>query len=229
MKNTMKINASGRTVVLLSFIACIFLSVSCNKEPEGNYYKYQNKENVFSGNAYEYLKAATGTYDSMLLVIDRIEGLKDSLSNMQLTVFALPNLCFQTVVQNLNILRKSEGKTPLYLGTVDSSQLDTLICKYLIPGSYPTDSITFIDGVSLQSLKYGYRMHAQPIRVNASGFVNGGPRKLYFSDPKNSIYVRDWVRTTTQAVNIKTSNGVVHILTANHDFGFQEFVERMNH
>src|SRR5699024_3247240 len=104
-----------------------------------------------------------------------------------------------------------------------------LITRYIIPGQYPTDSIIFIDGRYFSSLKYGYQMQAQPIRVDASGLVNGGPSKLYFSDPKNSRYTRDWVRTTTQAVNIKTEDGIIQVLSGNHNFGFQEFVERMNH
>ncbi len=215
----------------LAFLILGSMSIlfACNKEHNA-YYNFQNEERIYSGSSLEYLKSQDGEYDSMLTVIKRVGWIEDSLSNGKtMTIFAIPNQCFSTVIQNLNSLRHSENKSSLYLQSVDSSQLDTLISRYLIPGLYPTDSITFIDGMKVPSLKYKYNMQVQPLQVNASGLVDGGPNKLYFSDPKNSRYTRDWVRTTTKAVNIMTSDGVVHLLSSNHNFGFQEFVERMNH
>ncbi len=210
---------------LLLFI--LIMVVSCSKD-RNEYYSFKNKEQAFSGSTIEYLSSRNGEFDSMLLVLNRIGFISDSMKSAPVTVFAIPDQCFETVIQNLNVLRSSEGKNPLYLSTVDSSHLDTLICRYIIPGLYPTDSITYIDGMPLTSLKYGYMMNVQPIQVNASGFVNGGPQKLFFSDPKDSKYIRDWVRTTTQTVNIKTDDGYIHVLSGNHNFGFEEFVKRMN-
>src|SRR5699024_5315229 len=129
--------------------------ISCEKNHNA-YYNFQNEDRVFSGSTMNYFSSQEGDYDSLLVVLNRISWIKDSLAKGGATVFAVPNQSFRNVIGNLNVLRVSENKSPLYLNTVDSSQLDTLIARYFIPEELPTDSITFIDGRFLNSFKYGY-------------------------------------------------------------------------
>lgn len=210
----------------LATCAVLLALAACSKDT-GDYH-FENKLNVYAGTTYEYLQHNKGIYDSLLLVAERVPWLKDSLQNGKLTAFAPTNSSFDLVIRNMNALRKTAGKSPLYLATVDPLQLDTLSARYFASSLYMTDSLLFTDGVYFTSIRYNRALHAQILDANASGYVAGGPKNIYFSDTRGSKFQRDWQRTTTQAVNIKTSNGVIHILVPTHEFGFGEFVLRMN-
>jgi len=48
-----------------------------------------------------------------------------------------------------------------------------------------------------------------------------------FSNTKGSKFVKFWSSTTTGSNNIETTNGIVHVVTPDHIFGFDEFVKRL--
>jgi len=228
MKNLLRnifTNKWGGALIL----GLLVIAIGCSKSHEGPYYNYQNKNAVFDGNSYSFLEAQGGLYDSLLYVIDKVPNLKDTIENYDITLFAPTNQCFTNALKNLNELRETQHKTPLYLKDIDVVDLDTLLCRYVIPGNYLTDSlIEFSDGISVSSLRYDYTMHLRYNRQDANGYQNGGPQEIEFSDPKSSIFERYWVTTYTTSVNIHTDNGVVHLLSPGHEFGFGEFSRRMN-
>jgi len=205
------------------------IASSCSKSHEGPYYNYENQNAVYNGSTYAFLQAQDGLFDSLLYVIDRVPNLKDTIENYNITLFAPNNQCFTNALKNLNELRSTQHKTPLYLRDLDLMELDTLLCRYVLAGKFVTDSlIEFSDGISVQSLRYDYAMHLRYHRQDANGYQNGGPQEIEFSDPKNSIFERYWVTTYTTSVNIYTNNGLVHLLSGGHEFGFGEFSGRMN-
>ncbi len=201
--------------------------VACKKN--SIYYDYQSNVKEFDGNVLQYLQAQPNTYDSLLLVLDLLPDLKDSLVNNQVTLFAPTNESFRVAVRNLNIERAKENKAPMYLSDCALEQLDTLTTRYILRGKMTTDTYApFVDGTTYKSLKSGYRMHVLYDKINASGFVQGGPRSVVYSDPKNNIFTKYWQRSNTNAVNIVAKNGVINILAPLHDFGFNEFIERVD-
>ena len=215
-----------RTGLLLLLITTLF---ACKKN-DLTYYNYQNTLKEFDGNALDYLKSQPGIYDSLLVVLDRLPAIEDSLQHQNITLFAVTNTSFRIAVESLNAVRKKTNKAPIYLATANLVQLDTMICKYIIPERLTTtDFESFADGLSLKSLKYKYLMHVAYTKANASGFIGGGPAIITFTDPKNSIFVRYWESTPTNAVNIKTTNATVNVIAPGHDFGFGDFVTRINH
>ncbi len=210
----------GLLIVSLSFTAC---------QKDSVYYDYENTIKEFDGTALQYLQAQKNTFDSLLLVLNRLPALKDSLSTKDVTVFAPTNQSFQAAIKNLNIERKAQGKTPLYLKDCDLAELDVLTTRYILRGTRTTDSYApYADGLELKSIKYDYPMHVQYNKLNASGFVGGGPQAIIYSDPKGSIFEKNWENANTNAVNIKTKNAIVNILAPLHDYGFNEFVIRVN-
>ncbi|SMC67664.1 fasciclin domain-containing protein [Pedobacter africanus] len=216
-----------RKLNFILLLAAAIAFTACKKDKGA--YDYENKVNEYDGPVYSYLKAQPSTYDSLLRVVDRISWLKDSLSAPgKFTVFAPTNRSFVLAMLNLNNLRAAQKKPLLNLGNADVSQLETLLSRYIISGRYTTDSLQLTDGVMLDNIKHDYEMHATEINSNAYGFVKGGPKSIMFSDIKYSQYIVEWQRTTTQAVNIFTSNAVVHVLTPSHEFGFSEFTLRLN-
>ena len=95
--------------------------------------------------------------------------------------------------------------------------------------SYDTDNILANEGNnSLNSLKYNYQMNIECSRKPASGFVGGGVKQLIFSDMKNSQVKDNWNRVSTVWNDVYTNNGIIHILSPQHSFGFDEFIYVFN-
>lgn len=211
--------------VALGLCCCaIFLHSGCGKD-NGFYNEIDNDKNI-PLNTYDYLKSKRGVYDSLLLVIDRV-GLADTLRNESVTLFALSNSNFKLAMTNLNNLRRTTGKDPLFLSNVDIKHLDTLITKYIIRGIYTSEALDEQDGLTFYGVRYSRMMHGKLAASTSSGYGNGGPAYIKLDDTKQSIFVKNWVSTTTGSVNIKTTNGIVHIIEPNHVFGFNEFVTRL--
>lgn len=214
-----------KSFIVLSLLGLNFSA--CKKD--SIYHDYENKIKEFDGTALQYLQSQKNTYDSLLLVLDRLPDLKDSLSNQSVTLFAPTNESFVAAIKNLNIKRKDANKAPLYLKDCDLAELEILTCRYIVRGAKTTDLFApFADGVTLTSLLHEYPMHVQYNKLNASGFVNGGPQSVIYSDPKNTIFEKYWEKANTNAVNIKTKNAVINILAPLHDYGFNEFVNRVD-
>jgi hypothetical protein len=226
-RNTKKKNAA----ILIASALLGIVVIGC-KKTDKVYYNYHNSIGTYSGNTLQYLQSQTGVYDSMLLVINRLTGIEDTIRNGDITLFAVSNLSFTIALQNINQERRNAlpALAPVSFGTMDSASLDTFFCRYIIRGKKTTDSIDgYTDGRLFQSVRYNYNMQMQLTRTNASGYLNGGPKSILFSDPRNSIFVSNWVRVNTITVDIKTSNGIVHLLPPGHDFGFgSDFINHIN-
>lgn len=218
---------SGKIVLALLVAVSAWAIVSCKRSDEG-FYAYENQESVYEGSTYEYLRSKAGVYDSLLKVLDRVAWLRDTLGSDSITLFAPTNNSFRSALQNLNVVRSSQGRSPLTLGNIDGVELDSLLSKYVVKGLYTTDSLLYVDGAFMGSIEYNFPMHGQRVFSDALGYQGGGPTSIYYSDTKESNFTRDWARAHTQAINIFTNNGIVHILSNAHEFGFGEFSLRMN-
>lgn len=216
------------TVIALLVVFMSIILIGC-KKGDKYYYEYEAKETKFEGTIYEYLVSSDGRYDSLLLVLDRVPDLRSKLNNpdSSLSLFAVTNRSFQLALEALNTTRKLTGKSALYLEDVGLRDLDSMLNRYVLDEVYDTKTLApFIDGQVVESTKYKYKMHIQYRVLDASGFVGGGQQQLIFSDTNNSIFQRYWQKINTSAVNIRTSNGIVHELSAGHDFGFSKFTSK---
>ena len=215
--------------VLFGFMLAI-LFAGCEKGDD-YYYDVETVETQYDGTIYEYLQAEKGVYDSLLLVLDRVPDLRRKLNNADstLTLFAVTNRSFQLAVDALNTTRRLTGKTALYLEDVGLIDVDSMVNRYVLDQVYDTKTLApFIDGQVVLSTKGDYKMHIQYKVLDASGFVGGGQQQLLFSDTNNSIFQRYWQQVNTSAVNIRTKNGIIHILSAGHDFGFNKFTSKFS-
>lgn len=209
-----------RSIKYIIMVCSIVMFLSCQKS-DTYYENYENEIKTYDGNTYEYLENSQGVFDSLLLVLDRSYHLQDTLRDKDITLFAPTNQSFHLALQNLNAQRKLTNKKPVYLEDLNRQELDTLLSKYIFAEKINTESISFMkDGAYKLSVDVGYKMHVKYKVLNASGFVGGGQQQIEFTDPNNSIFERYWERTTTNSINIYTNNGVVHILSPSHNFGF---------
>ncbi|TFB28959.1 ATP/GTP-binding protein [Pedobacter alluvionis] len=219
MKNSIKYMGALAILSLLTLI-----NSACKKN--GGFYDATDQNVTFAGNTYDYLKSKPGVFDSLIVAIDRM-GLKKTLTDSNVTLFAVSNPSFQLALRNLNTLRKLSDKDPLFLANIDAVQLDTMTSYYIIRGKKTTDSLKLQDGLDLKSVNIGYPMHASITKISASGQVGAGPEVINFDNTKKSKFVRNWATSTTSSNNIKTKNGIVHVISADHVFGFNEFVTRL--
>ncbi len=218
-------NYTGKYMKNLKWLLLIVAGLSgCTKD--GGYYDAKDNDPTFNGTTYDYLKSKPGVYDSLLVAAERA-GLKETLMDSNVTLFAVTNPSFQLALTNLNTLRRQQDKDPLFLSNIDGIQLDTMVSYYIIRGQRPSDSLTLQDGLDLAGVRYGYPMHAKLIQSSASGNVGIGPVTIEFSNTKRSKFVRYWSNATTGSNNIRTKNGIVHVLSPDHLFGFDEFVKRL--
>lgn len=208
------------------YLLCCLLVLSCAKD--NGFYKHQLQKTRFDGDIYTYLKSKPGVYDSLIKVVDRV-GLDQVLVNDGVTLFAPTNESFELAIRNLNNIRLKADKSRLFLSDVEYEQLDTMMSQYIIQGKVTGDSLASKDGKSLRDFRYGYPMHGKLTESYSSGYVYGGPSVIEFSNTKRSSFLRNWVTTNTASINIETDNGVVHVLSPDHVFGFNDFVRRLTY
>ncbi len=206
-----------------TLLACVY---SCSKD--SGFYNAGVEDKTFNGNTYEYLKSKPGVFDSLIKVIDRM-GYQNILENDKVTLFAVPNQSFQVALTNLNNLRKKSELNPLAISSVEAVHLDTMMSQYIIKGNYTTELLDFQDGVNLFGVKYNYPMNARLGTSSSSGYISGGADNIVFQNTNRSALVRNWVSTTTTSNNIKTKNGIVHVVSSDHIFGFRQFVSRFTY
>jgi hypothetical protein len=197
---------------------------SCTKD--GGYYAPAQTDKDFNGSTYEYLKSKNGIYDSLLVAIDRV-GAQKLLNDSSVTLFAVTNAGFQIALTNLNNVYALSEKPAQSLSSIKYAQLDTMLNQYIIKGKYTADSLRQQDGLQLFTARYGYPMHAQVLKATSSGYTGGGPEYISLSDTRRSQFNRDWVTATTGSINIRTKNGIVHVMSADHVFGFDNFITRL--
>ncbi|TJY68341.1 ATP/GTP-binding protein [Sphingobacterium alkalisoli] len=208
------------------YLLCCLLALSCTKD--NGMYKHELQKSQFNGDIYTYLKSKPGVYDSLIKVVDRV-GLDQVLTNDGVTLFAPTNESFRLAIENLNIVRRRADQSREYLVDVDLAHLDTMMSQYIVRGKLNGDSLASKDGKSLVDFRYGYPMHGKLTESYSSGYIHGGPSVIEFSDTKKSSFIRNWVTTSTASINIETTNGIVHVLSPDHVFGFADFVKRLTY
>lgn len=225
--NTVPIMKYRYFFLLVALVTLMYTVTSCDQSDD-QYRNYKMEIKPYEGSVLEYLESKT-EYDSMLVVIDLIPGLRDSLSQENLTVFAVDNVSFETVLNQLNTIRNIEEKAPVYLEDLDIAELDTLMTRYIFKGNYNTEKISVnTDGLAIESLKFNYNMYAEYDLLDASGFVDAGAQRVIFSDPNESPLRSKWISTYTKELSTKVDNGIIYPLISGHSFGFDEFVFRFN-
>lgn len=195
---------------------------SCTKDTGD--YNYSNPKTPFEGTVYEYLKSKPGVFDSLLIVIDRM-NMAPLLNSGGITLFAPTNDNFQIAVSKLNDARKKAGKPMIYLNNYTINFLDSMICRYVIDDrTLPSDSMTTADGLTVRTHKYGYPMNFKKGVTRSQGFQNGGASLINISDTRRSIFKANWLTSTANSIDIRTSDGsIIHVMEPGHVFGFNDY------
>lgn len=215
-----RLNNKWVLCILLSGLVCGWGACKKDLNPYGNGELSKSVDLT----TYDFLKSQKGLYDSLLHIVDLI-GMKDTLQKAEVTFFAPQDYSIINAMHNLNIARKLNGENGNWtIDSVRKGTWDTLLHRYLVKGIVDLDSLDYADGVNLIT-PYGYQMNGKTVTLNASGIVGGGSKEIQLSDKNNSRFVKDWVSAVTRTVNLKTKNGLLHVLNTRHVFGFSSFVD----
>ncbi|WP_033563542.1 fasciclin domain-containing protein [Sphingobacterium sp. SYP-B4668] len=210
-------------------LACLLIGLASCQKGDQYYFDYKNETKTFDGTILDYLDSQPGVFDSLILTLDRVAELRTALKDdsKQYTLFAVTNRSFEIAIKSLNTTRKLANKKPLYIEDLDLIEVDSILSRYVFQGMYDTDYLSpFVEGQTIESVRYNYKMHMQYEVTNASGLVGGGQQQIELSDVNNSIFQRYWKSINTASVNLKTKNGVIHILSSGHDFGFNKLTTK---
>ncbi|TKC63660.1 hypothetical protein FBD94_04730 [Pedobacter hiemivivus] len=210
---------------LFNYLGCVLLGsivfFGCDKTDKGDY-DYTNLKTPFKGNTYEFLKSKPGIFDSVLVVIDRL-GLKEVLEKERITLFAPTNQSFVLALNKLNNGKTISSPSYVSLSKYRVNNLDSLMCRYMIAGLNLSDSMTLTDGKTMKSYKYNYPMNGKRNISRSEGYQNGGASLITFSDTRRSSFKASWLGTVANSIDIRTTNGIVHILEPGHLFGYNDF------
>ena len=184
----------------------------------------------------------------------KLKDLKACLQDEQgeYTLLAMPDSCFRTALKQLNLYRKINQLTdangelnleeilayhkeierepekkgdPAITDIYEYKQvLDTLTCRYVLPGSYDMETLYASGrGLTVMGMYYNYRMRLEAQRRPASGIVGAGTKKLYYYDMCDTQQSDKWVVAQAIWTDVYCKNGVVHVLTPEHEFGYGIF------
>lgn len=213
----------------ISLLLLVLTVVACKK---GNtYYEdYQIKYTEYDGTTLQFLEEQNMVYDSLLLVLERVPSLRARLKNPKdtITFFAMTNNSFTNAIDAMNAVRNAANRPKLFLEDIPQALVDTLTNHYAFDGIYDTDNLKdFVEGKEIRSIDQ-YRMTMKYKVSSASGIVQGGQQQIILSDMNNSIFQRYWQESNTSVVNIRTTNGRLHILAPSHNYGFSKLAKLLN-
>ncbi|MFD1771305.1 hypothetical protein [Sphingobacterium suaedae] len=219
-----------KLVNIVSIFISLCLIISCERGDQ-HYYEYTNETQTYDGTILQYIESRPGTFDSLVLVLDRLPELRKTLGTEsgELTLFAVTNRSFEIAVKAMNVARGLSQKSPLYLEDIDKLELDSLVSRYVFTEKFDTEELQpFREGRTVKSARFNYDMNLLYKITDASGLIEGGQQQILLSDVNNSIFQRYWKTINTAAVNLKTKNGVIHVLSSGHDFGFNKLTTKFS-
>lgn len=107
------------------------------------------------------------------------------------------------------------------------AKLDSLVSKYFIEGNLTSDVVISEGGrLRVNSILNGSEMMVEAGRHDASGNVGTGLKHLNLIEANNSNQISNWTYSEAAQSDIKANNGTIHVISNNHQFGFNHFIEK---
>lgn len=106
-------------------------------------------------------------------------------------------------------------------------QMDSLISRYSFSERMLTDNIISTGGrIKMSTSRYTLEMILESGRHDAYGASEGGTKYLYLVESNGSNMQSSWVKAEATKRDVETENGVIHVLSDNHEFGFNLFIKK---
>jgi len=129
-------------------------------------------------------------------------------------------------VQSLSTGNDVRDTTYVYRTFDYRLRLDSLVAKYSFPEVITTDEVLEMGGsMRVNDMRYSSEMMIKAGRYDAGGIVDTGVKYLHFVEMNGSSLQSNWITTEISERDIEVDNGIVHIITNNHEFGFNSFTK----
>lgn len=105
-------------------------------------------------------------------------------------------------------------------------QMDLLMSRYCFDGSINSDYVIETGGqIKQNTSRNSLEMVLESGRYDASGAVGAGMRYLHLVETNGSNLQSLWVKAEATKRDVIVDNGIVHILSNHHEFGFNLFIQ----
>ncbi|CAL1519832.1 fasciclin domain-containing protein [Chitinophaga sp. MM2321] len=214
----------GRILLLLLLALAVWLT-ACKKD----YYNDTGlQKGVFPGSSYEFLQSQPYFFDTVATVI-QLAGLENVLRDSTITFFAPTDYSVQMAMAIVNSDRHANFKDSLQLADIPSEVWRKYLSRYIFRDKFMLKDIPrfmssqpeVYPGMNMESWQ-GYIMNLGVLFSDYNGTRDVGPRQVMIADMgslDNPVYNISLVATS----DLQTKNGVIHVLDANHQLGFNPF------
>ncbi|MFT3903630.1 MAG: fasciclin domain-containing protein [Niabella sp.] len=208
--------------------ALVLLFAGCNKK---DYYKDGGlQDGKFNGTVMQFLESRPDLFKTLVSVI-KYAGMEQVMSSENITFFAPADSSIRNTIESSNIILAAYGKSPITtIQDIKPELWRKYLSMYIFKGTkslqdYPQIDIGNLSAYSGQMYTSydGTPMNVGVIFNDANGVKYAGYRQLMLSLVNGST-PRDyttWRSAYVATVNIKPTNGYVHVLRyGTHEFGF---------
>ncbi|RPE08537.1 hypothetical protein EGT74_15970 [Chitinophaga lutea] len=209
----------------LALCCLVLFSQSCKKD----YYVDGGKANpIYNGTIYDYLTEKTMYFDTIKAIVD-LAGMKDMMTKDTITFFAPSDDVIRDAMNLVNLNRFIAGKDSVKISDIGQEVWRKFLGMYVMKGKHTAgtfprvsyNNINAFPGINYVMLD-GYILNIGLEYTTYNGVEAVGPRILYVTDitfdPTN---FRNNPRVRVVSSDIQPKNGVVHVLSIQHNFGFR--------
>jgi len=232
----------NKNLIRLAVLFSLLLTIACGKK---DYFQDSGTHaGAFNGTALQYLESKPEYFDSLVKVI-KLAGMEQQLTAKDITFFAPADSSIRSAIRKANELLDRIGKPRITkLTDIAPGVWKKHLSKYLFKFSKSLNDFSQIDfsnintysgqmyeSVSGISMNIGavYLDIQLPRKDNPNEYnviKYAGARVLtisYLTSPFTPRDVGTWRTANISSVNIKPTNGYVHLIRiVGHDFGFSD-------
>lgn len=182
----------------------------------------------YKGTIYEYLVQNPDLFDTVAYIVEKA-GLKEMLQNDSVTFFTPTDQSIVTAINLLNEYRYRMVEDSVKLADIPGKVWKKFLGMYILKGKYTANKFARIDPVNVYAypginyvMNSGYILNIGLIYQNYNGVEAVGARVLLLTDiTYDPVTFANNPKTLVMTSDIQPTNGVLHVLSFRHDFGFR--------
>lgn len=206
----------------------LVLAVYCGACKKDYYQDSGLQIGKYEGSSLAYLQSKPYFFDTLVTVI-KLAGLERVLQDSAVTFFAPTDYSVKKAMNIVHAQRYSQFKDSLKLEQVPPEVWRRFLSRYIFRDKYMLKDIPRLafeqkelyPGMNLESWQ-GYIMCLGVNFSDYNGTRDVGPRTLVLGDMGDLGNPR-FLFGTVASSDMRTNNGVVHVMNADHAFGFSSF------
>ncbi|SEW36365.1 fasciclin domain-containing protein [Chitinophaga arvensicola] len=182
----------------------------------------------YKGTIYDYLVKNPYLFDTIAYIVEKA-GLKETLQNDSVTFFAPTDQSVVDALADLNEYRYQMVEDSVKLGDIPPAVWRKFLDRYILKGKYTANKFARMDPVNIYAypgINYvmagGYILNIGLVYQNYNNVEAVGARILTLTDITfDPVTFNNNLRVIVSSSDIQPTNGVLHVLSMRHTFGFR--------